>query len=299
MRLTILIPIMNGLRWLMPMWGCLKFNTSEETEWLLVDNGSDEPIEEWVRKYIKPKKLNFVRFEKNIGLMETNRYAYENCTTDLLMLLHTDCFIYEKDWDQRIISYFYEIDKLGIAGFFGAQGCLPDGSRHQDIEKDGQMSGLSNMLEAEIHGVRMRQPWRSCAIFDSFAMVLNMEMLKKDGGFDMRYKWLHYYDRDISLESIRRGYKNIVVDIPCHHIGGLTGESAGYQKWLKEMTGSGFEEGKIHNENKQKFINKWKDVLPLYVNDDFSFRSGQVERIWPIIEYKGDAILKMKLTPSL
>lgn len=293
--LTILIPVMNCLRWAMPFFGCLKNMTSEEVEWLVVDNGSTDPIEQYVRNYIKPKKLNFIRFEENIGLMETNKLAYETCLksgSDLLMLLHTDCFIFEKDWDKRVRGYFDEIPKLGIAGFFGAQGCMPNGGRLQDIEFPGQMSGLSNMLEAEIHGMRMKEDWRAVSIFDSFSMCLSMEMMKAGGGFDMRYELHHYFDRDCSLESLRRGYKNIVVNVPCHHVGGLTGESPQYQEWLKKYTGSPFEDGKIHNANKLLFEKKWEelDALPLYVNDDFSFRTGQIG-ILPG-EYKGDNIVK-------
>src|SRR3989304_9118532 len=177
--LTVLIPVMNNLRFAMPFFGNLKYLTSEDVEYLVIDNGSTDPIEQYVRNYIKPKKLNFIRFEENQGLMETNKLAYEQCQTDLLMLLHTDCFIFEKDWDKRVRGYFDEIPKLGIAGFFGAQGCMPNGGRLQDVERAGQMSGLSNMLEADIHGIKLKQPWRACAIYDSFSMIFNMEMLKK------------------------------------------------------------------------------------------------------------------------
>jgi glycosyltransferase involved in cell wall biosynthesis len=291
--LTICVPFMNNLRFGMPMMGCLKYMTSEETEILIIDNGSTDPIEKYIQNYIKPKRLNYIRFEENQGLMETNKIAYEKCETDLLMLLHTDCFIFEKDWDQRIRGYFDSIDKLGMAGFFGAQGCLPDGGRLQDVEFDGQMSGLSNMLEAEIHGARLKAPWRACAIYDSFAMVMSMEMLKAGKGFDMRYE-LHHLgtDRDISLESLRRGYKNIVVNVPCHHIGGVTGESDIYQKWLEKRTGSKFEDGKIHNANAKLFKDKWKEVLPLYVEDDFSFRTGNLPFYTdPPLEYKGNRIV--------
>ena len=290
--MTILIPFMNNLRFGMPMLGALKYMTSEDVEWLILDNGSTDQIEAYVRNYIKPKRLNFVRYETNQGLMNNIQTAYEMCQTDLLMFLHNDCFIYEKNWDQRIRGYFDEITKLGMAGFFGAQGCLPDGGRLQDVERSGQMSGLSNMLEADIHGIKLNQPWRSCAIYDSFSMIFNMEMLKKGNGFDTQYKFHHYFDRDCSLESLKRGFKNIVVDVPNHHIGGITHETPQYQAWLKDLTGSKFEDGKLHNANKELFIKKWESVLPLYVEDDFSFRTGLLPLSTPMV-YKGDAIIKM------
>ena len=197
---------------------------------------------------------------------------------------------------QRIISYFEEIPQLGMAGFFGAQGCLTDGARLQDTDP-GQMAGLSNMLEAEIHGVRMVKPWRSVAIYDSFCMVLNMKMLKAGGGFDTRYKFHHMYDRDMSLESLRRGFKNIVVDVPNHHIGGLTPEHKSYEDWLEGIIGRKHEDGQFHNENSELFKKKWEklNALPLYVNDDFSFRTGPLQIGNKMLEYKGDNIIGAKI----
>lgn len=291
--LTILLPFMNNLRFAMPMMGNLKYNTSEDVEWLVMDNNSTDKIEAYVRNYIRPKRLNFIRYDTNQGLINNLQEAYKVCGSDLLMFLHNDCYIFEKNWDQRIRNYFDEIPKLGMAGFFGAQGCMPNGGRLQDVERAGQMSGLSNMLEAEIHGIKLRKPWRSCAIYDSFSMVMSMEMLKAGNGIDMRYKFHHYFDRDLSLESLKRGYKNIVVDVACHHIGGITHETPQYQEWLTGIIGSKFEDGRLHNENAEKFLAKWSSVLPLYVQDDFSFRIGQVPIPTPM-EYKGDAILKMK-----
>ena len=195
LTMSICIPFMNNLRYAMAMMGCLKYHTSDDVEWMIIDNGSTEPVEKYLREYIRPARMNYVRFDDNQGLNKTNQYAFENCETDLLMLLHNDCYIYEKDWDVRVRGYFGEIDKLGIAGFFGAQGCLPNGGRIQDVEFMGQQSGMSNMLEAEIHGMRLKQSWRSAAIFDSFALVLNMEMLKANNGFDQRYPFHHFYPK--------------------------------------------------------------------------------------------------------
>lgn len=295
--LTIFVPFMNNLRFGMPMMGNLKYNTSEEVEWLVVDNGSTDPVEQYIRNYIKPKRLNFIRFEENQGLMATNKIAYENCTTDLLMLLHNDVFIYEKSWDQRIIRYFEMIPNLGIAGFFGAQGCLSDGGRLQivsGVKDQGQVAGLSNMLEAEIHGQRLKKEWSPCAIFDSFAMVINMNLLRKTKGFDMSYKFHHFYDRDISLESLRHGYRNIIVNVPCHHVGSLTAQDPEYQKWQLKVMGNATDSIEIHNINKKQFEEKWKEVLPICIGDDFRFMTT-AEFANNNIDFKGNKIVGYKL----
>ena len=294
MKLTVTIPILNCLRYAMPMFGCLKYTTSEESEWLILDNGSTENVEKYITEYARPKRLNYVRNEDNPGLITNNNDALRRCETELLCLLHNDCFIYEKNWDQRIISYFEQMPDLGIAGFFGAQGCMPNGGRIQYPSKLGS-AGFSNMLEAEIHGMRMGpdMPWRPAAIFDSFCMVFRVKMLKECGGFDTRYQYHHFYDRDTGLESIRHGYKNIVVNVPCHHGGGYTSETPAYREWLMKIIGKPVEDLAFHDANMAKFTEKWMaiDALPLYVNDDFSLRRGRDE-FRPDIEYKGDNIMK-------
>ncbi len=285
--MTLVIPVMNQLNDSKGCMGTFKYMTSEDTEFMIIDNGSTEPVEEWVRKSLKPKRLNYVRNNENFGMLKTLQQAYEYCETDLIAVSHNDVLVYEKDWDKRVASYFEDMKDLGGVGFFGTQGCGPIGERIQDVPA-GVAAGLSNMLEAEVHGARLDRPWRSAAIFDGFMQVFSMEMLRKAKGFDQRYHFHHLYDRDAALESISHGYKNIVVDVPCHHLCGLTANRSEYQTWIDSRTqNTGFTGDKwTHDENTKIFEKKWKDVLPLYIEDDFSFRTGTSGPY----EFKGDAI---------
>lgn len=291
MKMTLCIPIMNQLNDCKASLALLKYNTSDDTEFMIIDNGSTEDVEKFVLRYLRPKKLQFIRNEENIGLVKTMQQAYKNCKTDVLALTHNDVFIYEKDWDKRVLSYFETIEKLGGVGFFGSQGCGPIGERIQDVPRSNIAAGFSNMLEAEIHGMRLFNEYRPAAIFDGFFMAFSMEMLKKGNGFDQRYQYHHLYDRDAALESLRRGYKNIVVNVPCHHLSGLTANRSEYQTWIDEKTKhEGFTGDKFtHDHNTDLFKEKFKDVLPLYVRDDFTFKDQQ-EGQWV---YKGNAIASL------
>ncbi len=290
-KLTLCIPIFNQLNDTKGVLGNLRHMTSDDTEWLFIDNGSTDPVETFVTQFLKPKRMNYLKNEENIGLLKTMQQAYENCETEVLAILHNDLLVYEKDWDKRVVKLFEEIDKLGGVGFFGSQGCGPLGERIQDVPSPSVMAGMSNMLEAELHGMRMDQEWKPVAIFDGLAMVFSMEMLKKGNGFDQRYKWHHIYDRDASLESLRRGYKNVVMNVPCHHLSGITANRPEYQKWIDLKVGtSGFVGDKYtHDENSRIFKEKFEKVLPLYVENDFSFRTGKQGQ-W---DFKGDVILKL------
>ena len=289
-KLTLAIPFLNQLQEAKAPLATFRHNTSEETEWLIIDNGSTDDIEGFILDYLKPKRMQFLRNETNIGLVKSYQQAYENCTTEFLAIAHNDVFVFEKDWDKRVIKLFEEHPEIGGIGFFGAQGCGPVGERIQDVRFAGQMAGLSNMLEAEIHGMRMNKDWQYVSIFDGFMMIYRMEALKKSNGFDQRYNYHHIYDRDSSLEILRNGYKNAVINVPCHHLSGLTANRSDYQDWIKKLQGR--EDGDMftHDENSKIFKEKFKDVLPLYVEDDGSFRIGSQGQ-W---DYKGDIIKKMK-----
>jgi len=292
MTTTVVIPLINGLREAMPALALLKYNTSPEVEWLVVDNGSTDPVEKYIRNYIRPKRLQYVRNEENPGLIENSQFAYENTDSDILAILHGDCFVYEKDWDKRIESYFRDIDKLGIVGFFGAQGCMPNGGRIQDVEMPGQQSGWSNMVEAEIHGRRLKEPWHSSAIFDHFAMIYSRKMLDCTKGFRVGgLKYHHMTDRWMSLESLRYGFKNIVADVYCHHVGNLAASTPLYQEWQKKTIGNATDSIQIHIDNTKLFTDFWGECLPIYVENDFSFREGLHQGI----DFKGNKIVGYKL----
>jgi hypothetical protein len=162
---------------------------------------------------------------------------------------------------------------LGGIGFFGAQGCGPVGERIQDVPAPDTMAGFSNMLEAEHHGFRLEEEYRPAAIFDGFMMIFRKEMLDKGNGFDQRYHYHHIYDRDASLESLRRGYTNIVVNVPCHHVGGTTANRSEYQEWIKERLHRDDADKYTHDENSRIFKSKWDGMLPLYIENDFGYRT--------------------------
>lgn len=290
MKLTLALPVLNQLNDFKGILQLLKTNTSPDVEFMIIDNGSEPDVEKFVLHTVKPKRLNYIRNEQNVGVLKSYQQAYENCETDILAIMHNDVFIYEKEWDKRVIKQFEIIDKLGMVGFFGSSGCGPVGERIQDIRIPGQAAGWSNMLEAEIHGMRMDKEYQPVAIFDAFFMAYNMEMLRLENGFDMRYKFNHLHDRDMSLQSLSLGYKNIVLNVPCHHVCGITANRPEYQGWIDKKTGNTNNTGDkyTHDYNTQLFADKWAHALPIYVEDDFSFRSSK-SGPW---QFKGDAILK-------
>ena len=226
-------------------------------------------------------------------MVKTYNQIFQLTQTDLVAIIHNDVYIYEPSWDKRVKKMFKNIPKLGSLGFFGSQGVGPIGERLQDPELPGQMAGISQLLEADRHGIRLLNDYRPAAILDGFAMVFAMAMIQAAGGLDPHYHYHHLYDRDLPLTSQALGYQNVVLNIPCHHQSGVTANRPEYQTWINQVTGRKQGDAWTHDQNTHYFKQKWAKVLPLYVETDFSFRTG-TKNGWT---YKGDAILSLK-SPS-
>jgi GT2 family glycosyltransferase len=282
------VPFFNQLDPAKGPMGLLKHVTSPATEWLIIDNGSTDPVEAFFRDTLRPKRLQFLRNDENVGMIQTYQQIFDAVETDLVAILHNDVFVYESGWDKRVTRLFKTIPNLGSAGFFGTQGVGPIGERIQDTQHPGQMSGLSNLLEAERHGIRLEADYRPAAILDGFAMIFSMKMVREAGGIDQHYRYHHLYDRDLPLTALSLGYKNIVVNVSCHHWSGLTANQSEYQVWINQKLNREKADDHTHRVNSKLFAKKWADVLPLYVENDFSFRKGRHGK-W---DFKGNSIVQ-------
>lgn len=297
MKLSLVLPIYKTLHESKGILGLLREMTSNNAEWVVIDNGTNGECQPFFEKHIRPEKVVYVNNEENMGMVKTIQQGYERSTGDVVVFLHNDVYLYREDWDEYVLDIFREHEDIGGVGLFGSQGVYVNGGRMQDVPA-GFAAGWSNMLEAELHGVRMQAKMEYVSIFDGYFMAFRRTVLDAVGGIDQRYKYHHLYDRDMSLEVLRHGYKNAVIDLPSHHASGMTANRPEYQAWITERLrseGLSLEDNKgdswTHDENTRIFTEKWGDVLPLYVERDGSYRRGPAVHGY---EYKGDAIAHFK-----
>lgn len=267
-RLTLVVPIYNQLADCAGIIAQVNSTLDSEdyiTEFLIIDNGSTDKVEEFIYKSLRPKKVRYVRNEQNLGVIKTMQQGFELAKTEFIGFLHSDTYIYEGYWDSELVRQFDNNKNIGLIGLFGSQGTAENAVR---------MNMWSNMLEAEKHGLRQSKTIQPVAIVDGFAMFFRRAALEKTGGFDLNYKYHHFYDTDTSLAILKAGYDNAVINFSCHHLSGLTANRSDYQDWVNKKLGVK-EKGDmmVYNENKERFNQKWKEVMPLYVKDDWTFEN--------------------------
>jgi|SRR5262245_8648520 len=294
MKLLIAIPVMDQMeigRISLAQWDWM---TSPATNFLMIDNGSQCDWEQWLDDaHLKaPERWSYTHNGTNIGMVKSCDLAYHvalDCGYDLLAITHNDVWVFELFWDRRLIELF-EIQasrRLGGVGFFGSKGCALSGHR---------LDTFGNVLDHG-HGRRMTKPWEPACVFDGFFQCYSMEMLKslvhvcseckgegswetptdgyvcpackgtgeQRGGFDQRYDMMHIYDYDYSLTSIAAGWKNAVLNVPCHHLSGLTANNAAAATSGQDKMDT----------NIRLFHEKWDERLGVMVNDsDWSYQWG-------------------------
>jgi len=268
--MVVVIPIMGRLNDLKPFWGLLLNNTLHADLFIVSNTPPDvreqEQEELFFAKYIKPHWQGDVHYypqADNIGVIEAMQLGYEKTDHEIVAYLHNDLYIYEEGWDTDVIYQFETLDQPGLIGFFGGEGIHSNSGRN-DV--------WSNMLEAEIHGGRFGAygEAKEVAVLDGMAMIASREMLDVRDGLDTDFKIHHFYDLDLSLESLDRGYKNYIIPIAIHHHSGQTANYPDFNRWanrymdMDDQPNDG--QNAIYLANRMRWVRKWVDKLPYHVS---------------------------------
>jgi glycosyltransferase involved in cell wall biosynthesis len=239
-------------------WGCLVANTTckENVELLVIDNGSTDGTVEFLNRFIFPHFPNhkLLHHEENVGVVRSLQDAYTASSGDIIAVIHNDLTILEHAWNERVVRVFAD-PMVGLVGFFGAKHAAANGGRNDCI---------SNLLDAEHHGIRCSGN-EAVVLFDGIALIARRDMLDAVGGFDQLYTYHHFYDKDISMESIAHGWKNVMSGVFCLHRGGVTANRSDYQQWVGQKMGVGEGDVAAYKSSEARYLAKWQGKLPLTV----------------------------------
>lgn len=268
MKLVVGVPVMNQQEVTQNFLKLLRENQDGECPVIFVDNGSKPKLRDWI---IGLESQDFViRNEENVGLLQAVNQIYKiakDYQADYVFYTHNDVMIYEKGWNkkiERIINQANEeakilghVGKVGVAGFYGAKG-IGTNDIYRSPYSMQQMIRLENVsncnrMDAN-HGYRNIRSgeYEDVAVMDGFSLIVSVELLNRLGGFDRSYPPHHMYDNDICLESLDKGYRNIVIACDAQHLGGRTDVG---ENWNEPF---GKSKAQIHSDAHPVFYEKWK-----------------------------------------
>lgn len=262
MRFAFCVPVRGYIHETKGVWGLLyselRFYFDGKAKVYVADALEDTETEVFLKKLFEDK-LKYLRVKDKCFIEQANALLGE-VEEEIVCFSHNDVYFYEDPL--KWVKLAFKDEEVGFAAAFGVCGTMWGGTR---------LESCSNMLEAELHGKRVLE-MGYITHGDGFFLSFRKEALEKVGGFDERYKRFHYYDRDICLSILDKGYKGVYLPIFCHHRGGITSCQPEYQEWVNNLRG--VEKGGDlldHQENMLIFNHKWEKKLPVMVD----FKTGE------------------------
>lgn len=257
-KLAIIIPVLNQKGCTQSTLSSLKSREKNKNTYIIVDNGSNPPVRDWLDGLSGDDVV--IRNSSNVGVPKALNQALSISEADYNFCTHSDIYMFEQDWDQKIIDSIEEHNNVGVAGFFGAMGIGT-----QEIYKTpynmGQLvristySGNRCKLKQSMHRQQhFSGLWMKCAVLDGFALIV-----KKGLKFETKLGAHHMYDNDICLQSIISGFENIIINMDIDHFGGRTDVG---EDWSSVF---GKTKQQVHQEAHPPFYEKWRSLLPLMV----------------------------------
>ena len=267
MKIIVVMPLINQKEMTQKALSSFKDNQRGDTNYILVDNGSEDFVRNWIEGLTEGDLV--IRNEINVGLLQTCNQAWQvlkNTDTDYIFYTHNDVLMFEEGWDvklARILEHennridIPDLKKVGVAGFYGAKGIGTPDIYHAPYAMQ-QMIRIENVSDCnrmdKVHGyrnIRGGLETENVAVMDGFSLIVNKNLLNMIDGFDRTYPPHHMYDNDICMESIDKGFRNIVVSMDAQHIGGQTDVK---EAWEKPF---GKTKQQIHEEAHPVFYKKW------------------------------------------
>lgn len=262
MKIAVSFPVINQKALTQEVFNHFKASQGGEIQYVIVDNGSDEFVRDWLLGLNGEDIV--IRNGLNEGVIKAYNQVWQvlkNTDVDYIFYTHNDVMMFEKNWDLKLAEILERENKIrpvGVAGFYGAKGIGTPNIYKAPYAME-QMIRLENVSNAnrmdKLHGyrnIRGGADVEDVAVQDGFSLIVKMDLLNKIGGFDRTFPPHHMYDNDICLESLDKGYRNIVIAMDVQHLGGRTDVN---EDWSKPF---GKTKQEIHQDAHPIFYEKWK-----------------------------------------
>ena len=251
--ISIIIAVWNQLGYTkLTVESILKNSGQSPFELIIVDNGSRPDVRAYFDSIRQKVRLNYIRNEENLGPIRAINQGIKASRYDYIMVIHNDVIILEEGWLTKIMSAMDKDPRIGIAGLAG----------RTEIYKTGCVNeaSLKHNLQNEDLNPPMSEDLARVAVVDGLCFVIRRALIEKVGALDETYGYMHFYDLDMSLQSIQAGFTNAVVKIEAMHVG-----NGGITRKLREYKDIVDDDYGLWKRNRKIFERKWRRLLPLKV----------------------------------
>ena len=259
---SIIIPVYNQATY---TYNCLKSilenSGNVEYEVIIIDDCSSDNTEKIMQSI---NGINYVKNKENLGFLKNCNKGAKIAKGKYLLFLNNDTMVTKK-WLENMLKLFENIEKCGMVG---AKLVYPDGKLQEAgsiIFSDGSAWNFGKFDEPELPEYNYVREVDYCS---GAAILIKKELFESIGMFSEEFAPAYYEDTDLSMKVRAAGYK--VMYQPFSKIIHFEGVSCG------KDTSCGIK--KFQEINREKFYNKWKNILEKEHYPDSSYLYLSKER---------------------
>jgi GT2 family glycosyltransferase len=212
--ISVIVVNWNGRAFVSDCLSSLENQTWNNTEFILVDNGSSDGSAELLRAWTENKpKAQAILLSRNTGFCEANNIAFSKARGEWIALLNNDA-IADPRWLEELVRRGDPARKIGMLGgkilFMDPAGII-DKAGHL-IYWDGQNRGRGTMERDEgQYDTEEEILWP-----DACAAMYHRRVFEETGGFDVTF-FAYGDDADLGMRARLLGWKSWYVPTAIVH----------------------------------------------------------------------------------
>lgn len=193
----VVIPVHNQVAYLKKCVASV-YEKSHNPKVIIVDDGSTcQETKEWIIDNEKVLGYHIITHNEAMGFSKACNdgieYALSNYDFSCLCLLNSDAEIETDDWFRKVQWFFDNGDKVGVASV------MSNNALAQTVNPESYLRVID------------KKPTVTCILCHGFCYFIGKELLLDFGMFDEDL-FPHYgSEDDLSLESLKLGYQNLLV----------------------------------------------------------------------------------------
>jgi glycosyltransferase involved in cell wall biosynthesis len=186
--------------------------------------------------------------EKNDGLCAVYNQGVAKASGRVLVFMHEDVWMMEKDWDTVLLKKFRDLQDMQILGVAGTALLKPEPYAHWPAANIpytfGKVIHLNKKSEEFFLAIyNERDGDQEAVVVDGLWFAARKTLFEKCRFDEQTFTRFHFYDLDICMQALEFGKVYVTADIRVLHKseGSFEGE---WKEW------------------NQIFVEKWRDKLP-------------------------------------
>lgn len=233
MKVSIVIPNLNGAGWLRDSIESLYAQTEQDFELIIVDNGSTDESLEVARSYQGRENYTLIEEGKNTGFSAAVNRGIRLSRGEFVLLFNNDAFA-EPDMLAELLRTAQSDERI-----FAVQSFMIRHFERELADDAGDYVTLFGWACKRGDGMRADRYQTQKRIFSACggASLYRKAILDEIGLFDETF-FAYFEDVDISWRANSRGYRNVFCpSAKCYHICGATTGAVRYNEFKSVQSG--------------------------------------------------------------